>query len=373
MIEQFIIISSCFIYVLTIVLYHLDSSDDYVLPFLFLMTQNISIINKTIATRVRPHHSVRNSYKDTYTGRNQTEVTKTTLFYRNSNNCSMYFTATECKNGNDPRVKYIDRYRSKNNSMLFLLVVNHHWNAFSTVRFFRETYLPRFHELFRYNFDVVYLTPTNESSRRIISHKQKKGGWYSYYTLVVAYHLYGNLTNYDGYFLLNDDAALDPLYLNEYDLTTSFSEPSRVWDSKTNWSWNLRKNHNHIPFPKAMKDAIKEIRENPTLEEKCHLKNESNIRRGLHDFFYVAKQDIEVFTRLATIFYNHRSFLETAAPTITWCLNHRFIIDCNHFHWRKVETCVHMHPIKYRSQNNKKLVMDHINRVNIHRVPSMSW
>lgn len=176
---------------------------------------------------MRAHHSVRKSRNDTHTRRNHTEVTKTTIFYRNSHNCSMYFAVTDCQNGNDPRLKYIDRYRSKNNCMLFLLVVNHHWDFFSTVRFFRETYLPRFHKLFRYNFDVIYLAPTNQSSRRIISHKQKKGGWYSYYTLAVAYQLYGNLTNYDGYFLLNDDAALDPLYLNEYDLTTSFSEPSR--------------------------------------------------------------------------------------------------------------------------------------------------
>ena len=289
-------------------------------------------------------------------------------------NCTLHFGAKACKKG-DPRSKFVYKYRKHNTKEIYLIVINHHWNIFAAIPFFRNTYFYQFAEMFKFDFDVVYLAPDAMPEFFICAHGLRIGGEYSYYTLTVAYQLFHDAQpyQYSGYFLMNDDAFLDPLYLNTYNLSESHHEPTRTYNPRVPWPWNSMKNMFRVPYPQALRDAVEEVIGIPALERVCNLSNPKNTRRSLQDYFYVSKDDIALFVKLSSIFYKHRVFLEQAAPTINWCLSHNAIITCNHNFWKNVETCVHLHPIKLGSLNQQMLAMDHITRRNITRVAVMSW
>ena len=258
---------------------------------------------------------------------------------------------------------------------MYLIVINFHWSLFGAVSFFRDTYFPRFSELFNSSFDVVYLAPSFEKNLSIVNHTLPKAGCYSYHTLAVAYKLFGHVNAYDyaGYFFLNDDGVLDPLHLNEYDLSHGWHEPTRVYDPNVYWSWNLLNNELNERYPAAFQRAVDQLELIPHIERRCKLSDFNNHRRGLQDFFYVPAKDIDLFCELSSVFYKYRTFLEVAAPTIGWCISHSPIDTCNHHFWPNVTSCVYLHPVKLGEAFNQRLVMDHINRVNIKRVAPMGW
>ena len=66
-------------------------------------------------------------------------------------------------------------------------------------------------------------------------------------------------------------------------------------------------------------------------------------------------------------------FTSTEPFTIGWCISHSPIDTCNHHFWPNVTSCVYLHPVKLGEAFNQRLVMDHINRVNIKRVAPMGW
>lgn len=276
----------------------------------------------------------------------------------------------------DPRQNYIYHYNENDQSPIYLIVVNYHWNRFDSLAFFREKYFPRFHQLFNYSFDVVYFAPSYQSSLRVVSNSLPIGGHYSYYSLSLAYSIFGKASNYEyaGYFLMNDDAFIDPLYLNDMHLNESFSEPSRVYSLNTTqrWVWNNHINTNGIAFKDAYQFSIEEI-QHSEYESRCMLHEPVNHRSGLYDFAFIVQRDIAAYYELSSVFFKHRVFLELAGPTISWCLSHKEIDSCNHFHWRNVKTCVHLHPVKLSDKRNEQLVLDHINRRNISWVPDMIW
>lgn len=289
-------------------------------------------------------------------------------------NCSYYFTENECRKG-DPRRSYVDRYHYANTTNIYLFVVNHHWDKFSGLNFFRAVYFPRFSRLFKYSFDVVYLAPHCFPEQRVCAHGLRVGGEYSYYTLSIGYQLFHGIQPYQyaGFFLLNDDGFLDPLYLNEYDLSKSHHEPTRKFNPKAVWSWSMMKNEHGTPYLKALVHAVNETISIPALENRCHLSDDQNIRRSLQDYFYVVREDIPLFLTLSSIFYKHRVFLEQAAPTINWCISKNVINTCNHHFWPNVTTCVHLHPVKLGHLSQQFLVMNHINRRDMTAKAAMSW
>lgn len=301
-------------------------------------------------------------------------LTEEDLYVPFEYNCTLHFGEKECAKG-DPRPNYVYKYHTHNTKEIYLIVINHHWNILAALPFFRNNYFRKFAELFNSDFDVVYLAPDPQPAFTVCAHGLRVGGEYSYYTLTVAYQLFHDLQSYKyaGYFLMNDDAFLDPLYLNTYNLSESHHEPTRTYNPRTPWPWNSMKNMFGVPYPQALRDAVEEVVAIPALERVCRLSDPENTRRSLQDYFYVSKDDIALFVKLSSIFYKHRVFLEQAAPTINWCLSHNAIITCNHNFWKDVKTCVHLHPIKLGSLHQQGLAMDHITRRNITRVAVMSW
>ena len=158
-------------------------------------------------------------------------------------NCFDHFSAAECSKG-DPRSNYVFKYHTHHTKNIYLFVVNHHWNIFYALNFFQLVYFRKFAQLFKYDFDVVYLAPSPNPYGKVCSHGLRLGGEYSYYTLTIAYQLFHDLQpyKYAGYFFMNDDAFLDPLYLNAYNLSESHHEPTRMYNWTRYWSWNLVKN-----------------------------------------------------------------------------------------------------------------------------------
>lgn len=285
----------------------------------------------------------------------------------NNYNCSLFFSNEDCIV--DPRQRFIDHYNDCNQSLVYLIVVNYHWNMFASLPFLRDVYFPRFHQLFNYSFDVVYFAPSYRKSLRVVNNNLPTAGFYSYYSLSLAYRIFGRANEYDyaGFFFMNDDGFIDPLHLNMISLNESFSEPSEVNSpNKTKW-WAWNKNNTYgVTFKDAYYSTIDEIKHS-RLESKCMLRESINHRRGYYDFAFITSRDIALYYELSLLFFKHRVFLELAGPTINWCLSHKTIDSCNHRFWKTVRTCVHLHPVKHTDKANEQLILDHINRRN------MSW
>ena len=285
----------------------------------------------------------------------------------NNYNCSLFFSNEDCIV--DPRQRFIDHYNECNQSLVYLIVVNYHWNMFASLPFLRDVYFPRFHQLFNYSFDVVYFAPSYRKNLRVVNNNLPTAGYYSYYSLSLAYRIFGRANEYDyaGFFFMNDDGFIDPLHLNMISLNESFSEPSEVNSpNKTKW-WAWNKNNTYgVTFKDAYYSTIDEIKHS-RLESKCMLRESINHRRGYYDFAFITSRDIALYYELSLLFFKHRVFLELAGPTINWCLSHKTIDSCNHRFWKTVRTCVHLHPVKHTDKANEQLILDHINRRN------MSW
>lgn len=292
----------------------------------------------------------------------------------NNYTCCLFFSKEDCTV--DPRQNYIFHYNDNDQSMVYLIVVNYHWNRFDSIPFLREKYFPRFHQLFNSSFDVVYFAPSYQSSLRVVSNQLPIGGYYSYYSLSLAYRIFGSANDYEyaGYFLINDDGFIDPLHLNNLNLNESLSEQSDAYSPNRTqrWIWNNRNNTNGVAFKDAYQFSIEEIQRS-AYNSRCMLHESVNHRSGFYDFAFVVQRDISLYYELSLVFFKNRVFLEMAGPTISWCLSHRIIDSCNHYGWRNVRTCVYLHPAKLTDKSNEELILDHINRRNISRVPKNGW
>ena len=276
----------------------------------------------------------------------------------------------------DPRQGFIDHYKKRNQSRVYLIVVNYHWNVFDSLPFLREVYFPRFLQLFKHSFDVVYFAPSYRRRLRVIGNSLPSGGFYSYYSLSLAYRLFRKVNEYEyaGYFLMNDDSFIDPLHLNRISLKKSFSEPSEEYSLDTTqwWLWNNRTNSYGVAFKDAYYSAIQQI-EQSRLGSKCNLCDPINHRRGFYDFAFITQRDASLYYELSLLFFQNRVFLELAGPTMSWCLSHKAIDSCNHRYWKTVRTCVFLHPVKLTDKANEQLILDHINRRDIGRVANMTY
>lgn len=289
-------------------------------------------------------------------------------------NCSLLFHDEDCIV--DPRQGFIDHYKKRNQSRVYLIVVNYHWNVFDSLPFLREVYFPRFLQLFKHSFDVVYFAPSYRRRLRVIGNSLPSGGFYSYYSLSLAYRLFRKVNEYEyaGYFLMNDDSFIDPLHLNRISLKKSFSEPSEEYSLDTTqwWLWNNRTNSYGVAFKDAYYSAIQQI-EQSRLGSKCNLCDPINHRRGFYDFAFITQRDASLYYELSLLFFQNRVFLELAGPTMSWCLSHKAIDSCNHRYWKTVRTCVFLHPVKLTDKANEQLILDHINRRDIGRVANMTY
>lgn len=275
--------------------------------------------------------------------------------------------------------KYISHYRvspHQHTPHLYLFIVNFHWTKYRQVPFIRNTFFPKFLSHFQSDFDVVIVGPKASEDMLVIGNRLPQGGYYSYYGMPYIYHLLceEHSCDYDGFLFMNDDSYIDAQFLRTYNLSKSWSEPSVICNPRKNgkWRWPFNKNNAGVPFYIAYENATRSLRKEK-VGELCNFNNVNNNRRGYSDAFYLARKDVEVFNRIATVMFENKVFLEMATPSAMWCVTHSFFKDCNHGKMKNRQTCVHMHPVKYSKGKMKQFAMNRLDHVNLQFIPHMKY
>ena len=258
---------------------------------------------------------------------------------------------------------------------VYLFIVNFHWPFYDQAEFIRDTYFREFSNYFHSSFDVILVGPSHNDTLLVYGNGLRKNGYYSYYSMPFVYHLLceKQRCNYEGFLFMNDDSFIDPVFLNDYDLTRSYSEPHINYTRTMGWTWLHQPNFFHIPNWRAYDNAVRELM-NSDFKEVCDLYDQANRKKGYSDAFYLYKDDVKIYNTVATKMYEHRVFLEMASATAIACIpNHDHFIDCNHWPMKHRRRCVHMHPLKYRKKNNKQIALSRMIRRKLNRVPRLIY
>lgn len=275
-------------------------------------------------------------------------------------------------NGTSAWEHYIHRYRSSHSpsASVLLFVVNYHHPQYEAVNFIVNTYFTKFRERYILDFDVIVLGPVERRNLKVKSNGLPYYGCYSYHTLSVVYHqlCIVEVCNYAGFFFMNDDSYIDPKFLNDYDLSKSWTEPSGVIYYTQKWVWFQRKNKKGVLYSDAFKKAIRRLLDTQEGKE-CKFDDPHNLRRGFADAFYIVAKDMPRWYKMMTIMKQEYVFLEMAAPTVNWCLTKSVFDNCNHGKMRNKLTCVHMHPMKYRKGKNRIICLDRLDHKNMEVTP----
>lgn len=275
----------------------------------------------------------------------------------------------------DPRIMYFRNHtRVETSSVIdyvqksvMLFVVNFHFNQTGATTFLRETYFPEFALRYKYNFDVIFVGPADANHTDVLSNSLPQKGYYAYHSVAVAYNFFqAKKYKYAGYFFMNDDSCVDPDFLNEYDHKQSMRSNLNPWSPSRAWQWNYMKNEKGVSFPNALEMAMKQVED--VAGEICpYYKGEKWC--GWSDFFFITRRDIPLFLVLEKAMHDNLSFLELAVPNMMACLNATKIVECNHGPMQFIQTCVHLHPVKYSKVENQELCMKRIRREAINVKP----
>ena len=266
----------------------------------------------------------------------------------------------------------IRRYRTGSFTTVskFLFVVNFHYPMYEAVSFLDTIFFPAYRKQFPFDFDVVIVGPQSDQEYQVIGNGTPSAGHYSYWSLWMVYHqlCVVESCSYKGFVYMNDDSYVDPLFLASYDLSQSWIEPTKMIDFSVRWDWHKRKNIAGVLFPNAYINAIKNL-QNTEIGKKCHFENDTNLRRGYADFYYITKKDMPIYYKLIPEMKRQYVFLEMAAPTVNWCITHNFVINCNHDGRKEIRTCLHVHPVKLRMDEMKEYAMKRLYHLNMSEIP----
>ena len=246
------------------------------------------------------------------------------------------------------------------NTMLF--VVNFHSVFYQNVPFMQEVYFPEFAKHYKYDFDVLFIGPN--ATDIVMSNHLAPGGQYSYHSLEIAYEYLAvrHRFRYQGYFFMNDDSCVDPSFLNKYDHRRAMGEKRNSWVPIEQWMWNFMDNEQGVRYPVALKRAVEDASGDAFAQKHCPF-SLNELYKGWSDFFYVPSQHMPFFSSMEKLFFRHRSFLELTVPNLMACLSPQRIVDCNHGSMPYIETCVHVHPVKFSDEKNRELCMNRIRNV----------
>ena len=271
---------------------------------------------------------------------------------------------------------FIRRYRAGSFTTVskLLFVVNFHHAEYRAVSFLDQSFFPTYRKRFPLDFDVVILGPRRSLRYKVISNNTPRLGYYSYQSLWLAYHQLCVIEScsYEGFLYFNDDSYVDPTFLVTYDLTKSWTEPSRKVDTSNRWVRYYRKNKKGVRFLDAYRTAIKNLQKTE-IGKKCHFENGTNLRKGFADFYYITKKDMPIYYELIPEMKRQNVFLEMAAPTVNWCFTHNFVINCNHGAMRNKLKCLHVHPVKIRNPKMQEYAMKRLYHLNMYETPIRSW
>ena len=117
-----------------------------------------------------------------------------------------------------------------------------------------------------------------------------------------------------------------------------------------------------IRYPTALKSAMEDASHNEYAKKHCPYYS-NQVYKGWSDFFYVPAKHMPFFSFMEALFFQRRSFLELTVPNLMACLDPQFIVNCNHGYMPRINTCVHVHPVKFSDEKNRELCMNRIRNV----------
>lgn len=245
---------------------------------------------------------------------------------------------------------------------IILFIVNFHNPFYSLVPFFEESYFATFCRYFAYDFDFIFIGP-GDGSDGVLGNGLETKGYYSYMSLVrVREYLGISAFSYLGFYLMNDDSCLNPLLLNSFNFSKSFTEGSGRYNPYSKWYWNNATNSEGVPFYQAFIRTVREIAYVRPHYREC-LKRE-NWKCGWSDSFYVTRKDIGQVNYFFNVMFSKRVFLEVAVPTSMNCVGADAIPSCNHNGNRSVLN-YHMHPVKFSKEENRELCLHRMNMTSL--------
>lgn len=251
-------------------------------------------------------------------------------------------------------------YNIFRNDRKFLVIVNLHWNIFSGIDFWRKIYIPYFKKYFKYKTEFVFYSPSEVKNLSIKSNHLKPNGYYSQHTISIAYE--ENKKNYIGYIFMNDDSFVNPILFNKYNLKYPLVETTGISGMKSKWQWIKMKNKNGIRNIDAINDFLKEICvENKYRKNKiCKYKDKYITYHGWSDFMYIPRKFIKEFVYLENKSFKYKVFLEMMMNTIIQAFPYNLIKNkCFYRNDNKMlNTCVHVHPVKYSKVHIRKNVYE---------------
>ena len=237
---------------------------------------------------------------------------------------------------------------------VILFIVNFHNPFYSLIPFFEQSYFATFCRLFNYDFDFLFVGPQVNSSH-VLDNGLPTKGYLSFMSLTRTWdYLYQSVPSYLGFFVMNDDSCLNPLLLNSFDYSKSFTEGRSTYHPNSGWYWNRQNNSRGIPYPVAFRAATSEIARLRSEYRECM--KEENWKNGWSDSFYVAQKDVSRVQFLFSVMFHHEVFLEMALPTSMNCIAAKAIVSCNHNGNRSVLN-YHMHPVKFSVEENRNMCL----------------
>lgn len=241
------------------------------------------------------------------------------------------------------------------NSNKILMIYNFHWTNYSSFSFLSSHYLPYFKKYFKFQVDVVFYGPVEDTNRGIRCNGLKTGGFFSYYSFIKAIN--DTKKKYYGYLFLNDDSFVNPFILNFMNLDEMILE---TVDFTKSWIWNkeYRKENNNFLNEICSSNKYSSI----------NCSNKENIKRhGWSDFFYVPFKHVKEVKSIFEVAFKHNLYLEFVITQTFQFFNFSCAGHCTFFEMHTninstiIEKefeykmfCCHIHPLKYSSKQVRK-------------------
>ena len=245
-------------------------------------------------------------------------------------------------------------------SETLLIVVNYHYAYYQSISFFDNEYFPEFCRLYSYDFDVLFIGVKEDKQNRVINNGLLPKGYMSQRSVHTAWEYVGEeySLRYSGLLFMNDDSYVDPINLNEMNLSYSYYEgnvPLQRGNNWLCWDWHYG---NVSAFRYNVKGAIEEINASPELKSVCGEWKWDAMQHGKSDFFYITRDQLVLFLQFEDIFFKHYNFLEVAVYSTMKCLTTHSIRNCNHMPCRVSDyEFTHIHPLKYSKEANRRFAM----------------
>lgn len=212
---------------------------------------------------------------------------------------------------------------------------NHFKGVLLLVNFNEPFYenIPLLKSLYGDVFPNMVFYGTNASSIYQVNKVDTHKGYFSY---IVIAHAMEHYENYTGYFLINDDALLNPWNLVRLDRNKIWEGPKWPitignFSKFEDWYWwrsrwglencasslkELTEFYQNLHLNLVGISFMRTLHENTQQHNHSNNNRSHNCHRGRSDVVYVPKRFLKEYIVFSELFHRHKVFLEIAFPTL---------------------------------------------------------